>query len=342
MKNAYRFLRESKEEGVDRSISVFWKSMWKLKVPPKVKDLLWRACSNCLPTKTILRSRHVSIDAVCPYCQSQRETISHCLVECSFAQSCWHQLGIGVQTTVAGSFASWLQQNLHLVNGDKKKELAMLCWAIWRGRNEIVWNNKGANVDRTVVMARNMLEAWTKAQDKNEVPRAAYLSTTDGRTKWEKPSREEIKINVDAALFEEAGTFSYACVARDDTGNLIEAISCCRTGNMAPEMVEVMGVREALSWVKRNHWRKVVVETDSLMVVESIRSTIPMPSYFGGVISECRDFLQSLPNVSLIFIRRSANKVAHFLARASSYVADRIIGKEDISPDFLDVIIGDC
>lgn len=28
-----------------------WSKIWKLKVPPKVRTFLWRACSNCLPTR---------------------------------------------------------------------------------------------------------------------------------------------------------------------------------------------------------------------------------------------------------------------------------------------------
>lgn len=52
--------------------------------------------------------------------------------------------------------------------------------------------------------------------------------------------------------------------------------------------------------------------------------------------------LEELPNVSLFFVRWSANGVAHFLARASYYIADRTIGSDDVSPEFLDVIMKDC
>lgn len=105
VKSAYRHLQLSKEEGTNHV--EFWKKMWKISVPPKVKDLLWRAASNCLPTKTQLLSRHVSVDAICPLCQTQKEIISHCLVECTFVRSCWNRLNDKVNTEVTGSFVTW-------------------------------------------------------------------------------------------------------------------------------------------------------------------------------------------------------------------------------------------
>lgn len=184
--------------------------MWKLRVPPKIKDLLWRAANNCVPTKTQLRSRHVNIDATCPMCKNQRETIPHCFVECSFARACWERTGIGVYNSVSGSFAGWLEEQLRVFEGSNRTEIAMVCWAIWKVRTDLVWNNIGPTVEKVRALA------------------------------------------------------------------------------------EGMGVREALSWIKENNWQNAIVETDNLTVVQSIRSTLPMLSYFGDIINECRDLLKVL------------------------------------------------
>lgn len=55
IKSTYRYLQEIKDAEANIVVSEFWKKMWKIRVPLKVKDLLWRAASNCLPTKTLLR-----------------------------------------------------------------------------------------------------------------------------------------------------------------------------------------------------------------------------------------------------------------------------------------------
>ncbi|XP_060969941.1 uncharacterized mitochondrial protein AtMg00310-like [Cannabis sativa] len=53
--------------------SGFWRKMWHLKIPPKVKNLLWRAITDCLPTCLQLVTKHVSISALCPVCTNQAE-----------------------------------------------------------------------------------------------------------------------------------------------------------------------------------------------------------------------------------------------------------------------------
>lgn len=160
VKSAYRHLQQSKEDGAGLVSSALWQNLWKMRVPPKVKDLLWRAASNCLPTKTQLRSRRVNVDAICPMCQSHRETISQCMVECSFARSCWYQFDAGICTDVTGTFANWLEGKLKDSDGGKRQRLAMICWALWKARNELVWNNKGPKIDVVMALVYTSLENW--------------------------------------------------------------------------------------------------------------------------------------------------------------------------------------
>lgn len=340
VKSAYRCIQSTKEGEFSISTTDFWKRVWKVRVPPKVKHMLWRAATNCLPTKTLLRSRHVSVDETCPLCKVQRETVVHCLITCTFAQSCWNIILGDVDLTVSGSFAAWLDDRLKEGNGERRKLVAVTCWVIWKFRNEIVWNGKGASTNAAVSLVFSTIHQWDRAQDRNFNSLAAFVTEEDGAVKWMRPEGEMIKVNVDAAIFEETGRYSYVCVARNSAGSVVEAISMCKDGRREAEVAEALGVKEALSW--RKQWGAVTLETDSLSVVQSIRSKAVMLSYFGDLINDCRALLEELPNVSLFFVRRSANGVAHFLARASYYVADRIIRGDDISPDFLDVIMKDC
>lgn len=87
---------------------------------------------------------------------------------------------------------------------------------------------------------------------------------------------------MDAAFFEDTENYNYACIARDNAGSVIEAISCCRAGLLAVGMAEALGVCEALSWIKQKDWRDVIVESDNLTMVQSICSKYLMLSYFGG------------------------------------------------------------
>ena len=66
-----------------------WRRIWKLNVPPKVSTFIWRACSNCLPTRENLHRRWIRVESTCEICHQQPETNSHLLWECPFAQNVW-------------------------------------------------------------------------------------------------------------------------------------------------------------------------------------------------------------------------------------------------------------
>lgn len=63
------------------------RQIWKLNVPPKVRNLVWRACSNILPTRESLQRRRVKVDAHCELCFQQLEFVGHLLWECPFARN---------------------------------------------------------------------------------------------------------------------------------------------------------------------------------------------------------------------------------------------------------------
>ena len=56
---------EHSTAGKDRT---HWRKIWKLNVPPKVCNFIWRACSNILPTRESLHRRRVNVDARCELC----------------------------------------------------------------------------------------------------------------------------------------------------------------------------------------------------------------------------------------------------------------------------------
>ena len=123
----------------------------------------------------------------------------------------------------------------------------------------------------------------------------------------------------------------------------MEAHSFCKSGTSSPELAEAMGIREALSWIKSTHWSNVIIETDCLVAVQGIRSSVVMLSYYGRIISDCKDLLNELKyrHVVLRFIKRSANTVAHHLARSTCVVSDRVFCRSNAPSNFISVLAND-
>lgn len=47
--SAYMTLKYARRGNLEDN-SGFWRKLWNLKIPPKVKKFLWRSVNNCLPT----------------------------------------------------------------------------------------------------------------------------------------------------------------------------------------------------------------------------------------------------------------------------------------------------
>lgn len=93
---ASNLLKEGKKKEESGSTSdrtkmkEFWKFLWQLDCPNKVKQFLWKACKNILPTNHQLASRKVIVEDSCGFC-GMCETSSHILWGCKFASEVWKE-----------------------------------------------------------------------------------------------------------------------------------------------------------------------------------------------------------------------------------------------------------
>ncbi|XP_060966242.1 uncharacterized protein LOC133034831 [Cannabis sativa] len=294
VKSAYRRLQQVSGVHVADQDQKMFKAIRKLEVPPKVQHFLWRVLVGCLPTKVQLSTKKVNVDLYCPFCNLAVETISHILLECRFARSCWcvSNAPTGANN---GDFNRWFNALIEHHSAAVVQEAACISWKIWSVRNELLWNKKTCSAMDVVRSARTVLNQYCSAQTQKT-----------GALLFDDINNEQNK-------------FGFGCVARDTNGMLLEAISASRFGVVKPEIAETIGIKETLSWIERKQWSNVVIETDALVVVQAINSSILMPSQFGLLVGDCRALISSLNNVSLKFVKRSANRAAHCLARESCF-----------------------
>lgn len=88
VRSAYRLIQAQKGLWWVSDNNSVWRYIWRIRAPPKVLNLVWRAISNCLPTKTNLHAKFVPVTTTCPICSGEEETVLHALVVCPFANSC--------------------------------------------------------------------------------------------------------------------------------------------------------------------------------------------------------------------------------------------------------------
>lgn len=86
VRSAYRICVTDIADNSHLHVPGRWNLIWKLKVPPKIKNFVWHVCRGCFPTRTRLSSRGVQCPTDCVLCVSNFEDSIHVLLECLGAQ----------------------------------------------------------------------------------------------------------------------------------------------------------------------------------------------------------------------------------------------------------------
>ena len=108
---------------------------------------------------------------------------------------------------------------------------------------------------------------------------------------WVPPDLGRLKINVDGGLDAERGNWSVGFICRNSESRIVGTLCRRFSGHLHSEEVEVVSVRETLSWAKGKKWTKVEFESDYLRVVDHVRQGKHTKNIFGCIIYDCRHIL---------------------------------------------------
>ena len=94
VRSAYRDIFNNQDAMLHHRIPGHWNTIWKLKLPPKVKNFIWRICRNCLPTRMRLIATGVDCPNICVVCFEKDEHGKHLFFECGKSASCWQRCNL--------------------------------------------------------------------------------------------------------------------------------------------------------------------------------------------------------------------------------------------------------
>jgi len=113
----------------------YWSCIWNLKVPPKVKNLLWRMCRGCLPTCVRLLDKGVDCPTHYNTCDSTHEDLLHVFFACPFVIQVWNRTGLwsSVQHTLShmASVSAAIFSLLEKLSAELLQRLSTVIWSLW-------------------------------------------------------------------------------------------------------------------------------------------------------------------------------------------------------------------
>lgn len=116
----------------------------------KLKVFLWLLLMDRLNSKDLLQRKHFNTQGNdrCVTCNSlTTEDSFHLFFTCSFAQQCWHNIGID------GNFHRTFMDMIIEAKENFQfpffmETFAICCWNIWSRRNDFIFNNVPVNFQR--------------------------------------------------------------------------------------------------------------------------------------------------------------------------------------------------
>ncbi|XP_019164639.1 PREDICTED: uncharacterized protein LOC109160848 [Ipomoea nil] len=261
---------------------------------------------------TALANRRVNVDIICPLCRFEPETIMHLFANCSRVQPLWNDVNCQVPNE-HDDFAAWFSMWLTLGENGLVMKCIAICWSIWKGRNDLVWNSKTWDPASIMFEVANMVLDWQGDADL-EANNNVHVSSLNSLPVVDPGI---MSIYVDATVYNADAEAYYGVFVMDSSREFVAAknglIRCLNNAHLA----EALAVKKALSWVKELGFAKILIFSDCKNVCRLLNGSSQDLSYAGCVIRECRALKRHFELVSIQYVSRSVNRFAHALARAT-------------------------
>ena len=334
-KSGYRFLKEEAEQAAafqppplrDKQL---WKTIWSMRVAQKVKNFVWRACRNALPTKKELVRRTITADPVCDRCGAAVEDPLHALWSCAELDIVWADQSLW-EFRWSTDFENFKRLVSWVIEEGKQLELlAYTAWSVWNQRNQVRVRAAAMALHQIPGASRSLLQEYQSSSLSSDSHFQRQTQLVQQR--WKPPPATFVKINFDGAVFSKDKRSGVGAVIRDENGLVLG--SCTKLLPQAYSAVEVeaLAAATALTLARDLGMQRVILEGDSLIIIKALREEEHFFSPIGLLLEDVRRLSQSFHKLLYSHTKREGNYVAHNLARYANSIPDFSVWMEDVPP----------
>ncbi|KAH0748058.1 hypothetical protein KY290_027290 [Solanum tuberosum] len=199
----------------------------------------------------------------------------------------------------------------------------ILCWEIWKSRCNARFEGIKASTYRiiervtwlmTLILnkqfpclnfAGNWKELCIKIERVNPVLNIKFI-------KWREPLDNYLKLNTDGCSKGNPGEAGGGGILRDHQGNINMAFQTY-FGNCSNNMAEGLAILRGLQWCATNLLHNVIIETDSMIMVDMIKGKNVMMWQMQDIVMQITKIMKE-GNFQINHCFREANSVADALA----------------------------
>ncbi|KAK3188793.1 hypothetical protein Dsin_028354 [Dipteronia sinensis] len=263
----------------------WWKFLWRLTVPSKIKLLIWKACHEWLPTMAVLTKRKMTMDSLCPLCKTRPETILLALWRCPSLKLVRTMCPFvkGIRATDDTHFFDFILACKHQL---LLEEMELICTVI-------ISDAMHAKRGNLVNVSRPSIDV----------------------SSWSPLLVGSFKINTDAAIDATRKKVGIGIIIRDSSGAVMVSSSQSFDAGYDSQVAESVAILRGIQLALDTGLWQCTVESDAQVVVNLINSKSCVNSDVDLIITNILYLLGNLSDCSVRFAPRIANRAAHSLAK---------------------------
>ncbi|CAG7906352.1 unnamed protein product, partial [Brassica rapa] len=271
-RSGYRFVDSLPEEDGSISTSLpplekyLWKSLWKIRAPPKIKHFLWKALSGALAVMERLRSRGIQVDSACKVCNGGIESICHLLFSCPMAKDTWERSSI--KLPVAGLY--------HLLEMSRKSPkdsdtmfFPWILWHLWKARNGLAFEKIHYSSVSVLSKARAEAAVWFELNTAQTEEVQHSGNGTASIVAWSKPPLGYLKCNIGVSWLNAQTNCGVAWILRDNKGKPILHSRRSFTNVETKREAELMAIHWAVSDMTNTRQQRILFESNCALAKET-------------------------------------------------------------------------
>ncbi|TXG65555.1 hypothetical protein EZV62_006830 [Acer yangbiense] len=118
----------------------WWKKLWSLELPSKIRFFCWKANKVILPTKLLLCKKGLVVSDLCPFCGDEPESVDHALWRCKRVVPHWGTWSLfpDINKLRGGCFIDRVLWLSSMGNKDVLLHFLVTAWMLWFRRNRLV------------------------------------------------------------------------------------------------------------------------------------------------------------------------------------------------------------
>ena len=148
-------------------------------------------------------------------------------------------------------------------------------------------------------------------------------------------------MNFDGAMFREIQRAGMGVIVRNAEGCVLASMAETFHLPFLVAVVEVIAAKKALQFAKDIGLSSIILEGDSKIVIDGLKSTYSFLNEYGHLLVEAEEVADQMDAVEFQHVPRQANKSAHNIARHARHVSEFTVWMEDVPSHLVSVIQAD-